>query len=173
MSLICLLRFSSSVWREANCPCSSFEACLPSDVDTIAWRTLSTPTLVPAVEPAAGADWAAREAAPARLAAARAAVNNILFTVVSLSRSASALPFCANLDWPKFSGSGLVAQTLTPKPSRVPIGCVDTNPLLSSPQGFGNEALNLLLRVENANPETLRDPRAAYKPKSIAERNPL
>src|SRR5215470_2208824 len=118
MSLICLLRFSSSVWREANCPCSSFEACLPSDVDTIAWRTLSTPTLVPAVEPAAGADWAPTEAAPARLAAARAAVRNILFTVVSLSGNARRFPLRQPRLAEIFSGSELAEQTLTPQPSR-------------------------------------------------------
>src|SRR5947209_5132643 len=50
----------------------------------MAWRTFSTPTLPGTADPAAGADCAPKVAAPIRLAAARAAETNILFTVVSL-----------------------------------------------------------------------------------------
>src|SRR2546429_6963757 len=76
--------FSISVWRGANCDCSSAWACFPSAVLPMAPRILITPTL-PGAGLGAG-DCARTTATIRRPAAARATVCNFIleFTLFSL-----------------------------------------------------------------------------------------
>src|SRR5215472_4382171 len=85
-SLICLLSASSSFCRGANCVWSSAEACLPSAVVTIAWRTFNTAILLAPAAPGAEAPCPQTTAVPRKhnVAAVATRMMFLEFTVFSL-----------------------------------------------------------------------------------------